>query len=283
MRAASHEMFLALVQNPKLQRSVIHPVAPDGARPKGKLPGYKHCTPNGAPLMTNFSNPRGPAMKKLLLISILTATALFALSGCHHLGKGVQGSGVRKTEKRDLGAFRSIETNGAFEIQVTCQQPASFEIEGDDNLLPLVKTEVRNGVLRIYNDDPFSATRPISVRMALPDLEAISSTGASDIHVTNVKNDQMTISWQGAGRIEAAGETKFVSISSTGAGKLDTAKLRAERAKVSVTGAAQVDVYASQQLDVNVSGVGQVTYHGNPGVVNKSVTGLGSVNKKGLN
>ena len=148
-------------------------------------------------------------MKKLLSI-VLTAVALFALSSCHHFGKGVRGSGVRKTEKRDLAAFKSIETNGAFEIQVTSQQPASFEIEGDDNLLPLVKTEVRNGVLRIYNDESFSATKAITVRLAVPDLEAISSTGASDIQLTNVKNDQLTISWQGAGRIHAAGETKFV-------------------------------------------------------------------------
>ena len=220
-------------------------------------------------------------MKKLLLISILTAVALFAFSGCRHFGKGVQGSGVRKTEKRDVGAFKSIETSGAFEIQVTCQQPASLEVEGDDNLLPLVKTEVRNGVLRVYNDGSYTATKAITVRMSLPDLEAVSSTGAADIHVNDVKNSQLTISWQGAGRIEAAGETKFIDISSTGAGKLDTSRLRAERAKVSVTGAAQVEVYASQQLDVTVSGVGQVTYHGNPGVVNKSVTGLGSVNKKG--
>ncbi|MGZ5481650.1 MAG: head GIN domain-containing protein [Pyrinomonadaceae bacterium] len=219
-------------------------------------------------------------MKRLLLISILTATALFAFSGCRHLGKGVQGSGVRKTEKRDLPAFKSIETSGAFAIRVTCQQAASFEIEGDDNLLPLVKTEVRNGVLHIFNDGSYTATQAIIVRMALPDLEAISSTGAADIQVTNVKNDQLTISWQGAGRIEATGETKFISISSTGAGKIDTSRLTAERAKVSVTGAAQVDVHASQQLDVTVSGVGQVTYYGNPGVVNKSVTGLGSVTKK---
>ncbi len=234
--------------------------------------------------MTNrFSNPRGPAVKKLLLISILTAAALFNFSSCGNLGKGVQGSGVRKTEKRDLPAFKSIETNGAFAIRVTCQQAASFEIEGDDNLLPLVKTEVRNGVLRIYNDSSYTATQAITVRMTLPDLEAISSNGAADIQVANVKNDQLTISWQGAGRIEAAGETKFVQISSTGAGKIDTGKLTAERAKVSVTGAAQVDVYASQQLDVTVSGVGQVTYGGNPPVVNKSLTGLGSVTKKGSN
>ena len=194
-------------------------------------------------------------MRKQWLVSILTVVVLFTFSACRHFGKGVQGSGVRKTEKRDLPVFKSIETNGAFEIRVTCQQIAGFEIEGDDNLLALVKTEVRNGVLRIYNDGSFTATQAIAVRITLSDLEAISSTGASDIEVANVKNDQLSISWQGAGRIEAAGATKFVSISSTGAGKIDTGKLRAERAKVSVTRAAHVDLYANQQLDVTVSGV----------------------------
>ena len=219
-------------------------------------------------------------MRKRFLASILTVAALFTFSSCRHLGKGVQGSGVRKTEKRDLAAFKEIETTGAFEIHVTCQQPVSFEIEGDDNILPLINTEVRGSVLKIYNTRSYNTSKAITVRISVPDLEKVSSTGAADIQVANVKNDQLTISWQGAGRIEAAGDTKFVQISSTGAGKIDTGKLRAERAKVSVTGAAQVDVYASQQLDVTVSGVGQVTYAGNPPVVNKSVTGLGSVSKK---
>jgi hypothetical protein len=227
-----------------------------------------------------MTKERRHAMKKLLLPSILITAALFTFSACRHFGKGVQGSGVRKTEKRDLSAFKSIETTGAYEVQVTCQQAASFEIEGDDNLLPLIKTEVRNGVLHIYNESSYTTTRAIVVRITVPDLDTISSTGAADIHIANVKNDQLSISSTGAGKIEAAGETKFVHISSTGAGKIDTGRLHAERAKVTVTGAAKVDVYASQQLDATVSGVGQVTYAGNPGVVNKSVSGIGSVNKK---
>jgi hypothetical protein len=48
---------------------------------------------------------------------------------------------VRKTEKRELAAFTAIETSGAFEVTVTCQKTASFEIEADDNILPLVESE----------------------------------------------------------------------------------------------------------------------------------------------
>ena len=218
-------------------------------------------------------------MKRLILVGILAATLIVGFASCRHL-KGVQGSGVRKTETRSLAAFRTIETTGAFEIHVTCQQPASFEIEGDDNILPLITTEVRGDVLKIYNHQSYNTSQAIAVRISLPDLDKVSSTGAANIQIGNVKNEQLAISSTGAGNIQAAGETKNANVSSTGAGKIDTSKLRAERAKVTVTGAAHVDVYASQQLDATVSGVGQVTYHGNPGVVNKNVTGLGGVNKK---
>src|SRR5438552_996004 len=62
---------------------------------------------------------------------------------------------------------------------------------------------------------------------------------------------------------------------------IDTSKLRADNAKVEVSGAASVDVYAAEQLDVNVSGAGRVSYSGNPKTVNKHVSGIGSVNPSG--
>lgn len=219
-------------------------------------------------------------MKKLLLISMLTATALFSFSACGHLGKGIQGSGVRKTEKRDLGSFTSIQASGAYEMKVTCQQPASFEIEGDDNILPLIKTEVRDGVLHIHNEKSYNPTTVIMIRIGLADLNRFATDGAGDVSITNVKNEKLSVNSTGAARIKAEGQTKLIEINVPGAAKIDASNLRADRATVTVNGAAQVDVHASQQLDVTVSGVGQVTYYGNPGVVNKSVTGLGSVTKK---
>lgn len=220
-------------------------------------------------------------MKKLLLISILTATALASFSACRHIGKGVQGSGVRKTEKRDLGSFTSIQASGAYEMKVSCQQPGSFEIEGDDNILPLIKTEVRDGVLHIHNDKSYNPTTVIMIRLGLADLNRFATDGAGDVSITNVKNEKLSVNSTGATRIKAEGQTKLIEISVSGAAKIDAGNLRAERATVTVNGAAQVDVYASQQLDATVAGVGQVNYDGNPGVVNKNVTGLGSVNKKG--
>ena len=86
--------------------------------------------------------------KTLLLMSLLLLTSLAA--GCHNgILNRVSGSGNRQKQKRNVASFNSISYNGAFDVDIVCQQPVSLEIEGDDNILPLVGTEVSNNVLHI--------------------------------------------------------------------------------------------------------------------------------------
>ena len=217
-------------------------------------------------------------MKRKVWIVLLVAIAV-AFSACK-FGRGIAGSGNRKTEKRELKSFNAIDTSGAYEINVSCQKPASFEIEADDNILPLIKTEVRDGTLFVSNDQEFHSSKSTILRITLPEVNSVSSHGAGDIKINDSNSNDLKIKSTGAANMEATGKAKSVTISSTGAGNIDTSKLTAEKAKVDATGAANVDVYASDQLDVSVSGVGSVTYSGNPKTVNKSVSGIGSVNPK---
>lgn len=217
-------------------------------------------------------------MKKILVAATLGLSLLSLVTGCH---VGVRGSGVRKTEKRELAAFTAIDTTGAVEIEVSCQKPASFEIEGDDNILPLIETNVRNGVLHISSAKPYRSGR-ILMRITIPDLESIKSTGAGKFTVSDLKNDRFEIDSTGATTVIASGVAKSVKIGSTGAGKIDTHNLRAADAEVNVSGAAGVEVYATDKLDVTVSGAARVTYSGSPRV-SKRVSGAGQVTKKGGN
>ena len=217
-------------------------------------------------------------MKKATLLLILAALVA-AFSACH-IGRGVKGSGNLKTEKRNLPAFKGIETTGAYEVEVMCQKPASFEIEADDNILPLIRTDVRDGVLYVTSEKSYNPSRAVRLRMSLPELTAVSSQGAGEVTIQDAQSDDLKIESMGAASIKAAGKVKSATISSSGAGDIDANRLQAEKARVTVNGAASVSVYATEQLDVSVSGVGSVTYGGDPKTVNKSVSGIGSVNRK---
>jgi hypothetical protein len=216
-------------------------------------------------------------MKKLLLILVLCSLA----TGCHFAGKmhGVTGSGVRKVEKRDVGTFTSISTDGALEVEVVCQQPQAVEIEGDDNLLSMVTTEVSRGVLRINSAGSYSTRIPMKIKISAPNIESITANGAGTIEVSRLKNDKFDINSNGAPTIRVSGETKELQIDANGAGAVDAHKLRSSKAEVESKGVATVEVFASDELNVTVSGPSQVVYDGDP-AVNQTVNGPGSVKKR---
>jgi hypothetical protein len=216
--------------------------------------------------------------RKFSLVLTVVALTLIAL-GCHFRGHEIAGSGNRQTQRRDIQAFTSIATEGAFNIEVTCQKAPSLEIEGDDNILPLISTEVSNSVLRIKSSRGYNVDTPIQLRLTVENLEGLSVSGAGKIAISALKNDKFEIDANGAPTITAAGQTNIVDIETNGAGRIDTHKLRAGRAVVDSKGVSKVEVYASDQLDVTVAGPSQVVYEGDP-QVKKTVHGPGSVEKK---
>lgn len=222
-------------------------------------------------------------MRKLkITIILMLAVMLTGCSSLRNFGDKVVGSGVIKNEKRNIGAFTSIEASGAFDVEVVCQKEPGLELEGDDNLLPLVKTEVRGGTLYINPEKDFSVRKAIRVKITVPNLESISSSGASSFRVTEVKNEKLKIDTSGASSLNLAGETKSLDLHMSGASKVESDDLRAERVKISLSGAGKASVYASEELNAEVSGAGSVSYAGDPKTVNKHVSGVGSVSKKSI-
>jgi hypothetical protein len=216
-------------------------------------------------------------MKKLLSLSVLT---LLFSAACHHgIGSDVKGSGNRQTQKREVAPFTSISTDGAFTVEVVCQKDVSLEMEGDDNVLPLITSEVSGGVLKIGNTKSYSVNQPIVVKISVPNLDGISVNGAGKFDISQINNEKFEIDANGAPAINASGSTKLVNIDTNGAAKIDTHNLRAARAVVESKGVSKVDLGVSDQLDVTVSGPSQVTYRGDP-VVNKTINGPGKISKR---
>lgn len=215
-------------------------------------------------------------MRKLSLILMLTVLA----AGCHlDMASDIKGSGKRETEKRQIGSFTSITTEGAFNIEVACQKDLSLEVEGDDNVLDYVSTEVSNNVLRLRNTKSYSVNEPVKIKISVPNLEGLSVSGAGKIDIRGMNNEKFEIDSNGAPAINVSGTTKLIDINTNGAGKIDTHNLRASRGVVESNGVSRVDLHVADQLDVTVSGPSSVFYQGDP-VVNKTVNGPGKVEKR---
>ena len=216
-------------------------------------------------------------MRKLACLFVLLP---LLVAGCHHgLRTELRGSGKRELQKREIGPFTSISTEGAFTIEVTCQKDRSLEVEGDDNVLEFVTAEVSGNVLRLKNTKRFETNEPVKFRISVPNLEGFSLNGAGRIDIKGMKNERFEIDANGAPTIYVSGTTNVIDIGVNGAGKIDTTKLRAARGVVDTNGASRVDLDVTDQLDATVSGPSTITYRGDP-VVNKTVHGPGKVERR---
>jgi len=215
-------------------------------------------------------------MKTLTLCLMLIA---LTAAGCHHRIGGVKGSGKRVVQKREVPTFTSISTEGAFDIEVVVQKTQSIEIEGDDNIVPLVSTNVSGDKLTIKGDSSFSVGEPVRIRISVSELVAVDASGAGKFEVSGLKNDKFEIGCNGAATVKVSGSTKTLDIDVNGAAKIDAQGLHAASVMVDSKGVSKVDVDASDKLDVTISGPSVVTYKGDP-TVNKTINGPGKVEKR---
>ena len=217
--------------------------------------------------------------KRKSLVALLVLIFVTLGAGCHRITHQIKGSGVRKTEKRVVAPFKAISVEGAYNIEVVAQKDQSLEVEADDNILPSIRTEVSAGVLKINTRGSFSLSNEVNIKITVPNLEKVSASGAGMINVTGVKNDRFDIDVNGAPALRVAGETKEVNLETNGAGMIDARKLRASRVTVNSNGVSNVEVHASDQLNVTISGPSHVLYAGDP-EVNQTINGPGSLEKK---
>ena len=214
-------------------------------------------------------------MKRLIIVLLL----ILPFASACMLHQDVIGSGQRQKQKREIGSFTSISAEGAYEIEIVSQQALGLEIEADDNILPLITTDISGGVLRIKSTRGYMMKQPIVVKITTPNIEAISAFGAGKVEVSRLKNDKFAIDSNGAPTIKVSGETSTIEIKANGAGKIDAHKLRASRGKVESNGVAKIEVNASDELNITVSGPSSVVYSGDP-KVNKTVNGPGTVERR---
>lgn len=251
-------------------------------------------------------------MKNRLMQSFLSATfaGLLALSlpatsadfSIGWGGKTIKGSGVMKTESRNVSGFTGVALSVPAKVEVVQGASEGISLEGDDNILPLIETVVENGALKIrFTEKNMSVnSKALKATVNVKSLDGLSVAGSGDIHAANVKTsnlkssiagsgdihvanldaDTLKISISGSGNFSAAGKAKSVETNVAGSGDVKLGKLETASARASIQGSGDVTVWAKESLTVSIAGSGDVKYYGDAQVT-KSVAGSGSVKRLG--
>jgi hypothetical protein len=215
----------------------------------------------------------------LLAAAVAAAVTLFVVRDGDDggSGSGVQGSGVTASETRSVPAFDAVDLAGSNVVAVRVGDPRSVVVRGDDNLLALVTTEVRDGVLVLGTSGSFSTEQPMSVEVSVPSLDAVALSGSGVVTVEGVAAEELVARLPGSGVLTVRGTAQRLDAAHAGSGRLLLGELVAQDAKALVSGSGELEVHATRVLDATVSGSGTIAYRGDPATVTQQVTGSGAI------
>jgi hypothetical protein len=199
---------------------------------------------------------------------------LTTLVGC---SVGIKGSGVSKTESREVGDFKSISSTAVGDVFVTIGETQSVEVTIDDNLTSLLVTEVVDGMLKIKTTGAFSSSIGLKVNITTPTLESVNSSGVGHIKIEGLDSEQFAIDLSGVGGVAAKGKVQNLNVTVSGVGSAALSELQAENVSVTVSGVGGAEVYAANSVNATTSGVGSIKVSGNPKEKKESKTGIGSI------
>jgi hypothetical protein len=243
-------------------------------------------------------------MKRFVILIMLGLVLI--LSACNGFAFGanfVRGSGVIATDNRTVSGFSGIVLNGSGDATITQGDTESLKIEADDNILPLITSEVIGGklVLGFKNNTSISTVLPIRFTITVKDLtslelngsgnatvgnltttsHAVTLRGSGDVNLGLLQASRLTVDGNGSGNIKVnGGKVDSQAIRIFGSGSVNSPNLESQTASVSILGSGGVEVWAKTSLDVNIAGSGNVSYFGSPTVTQK-IAGSGNVNSRG--
>lgn len=191
-------------------------------------------------------------------------------------------------EVRTVEKFDGIELSGAVSLYLSQGNTTAVAVSaGEEKYNNKIKTEVRNGVLRISVEggvwNGFNWTnRKLRAYVTVTDINRLGISGASYVSISGtLKSGELKMNISGASEVKGlidinkldmdisgasisrlSGTVKEGAIDASGACKVNSYDLVFDKCKVSASGAANIRVTINGELNADASGGSNIYYKG---------------------
>jgi hypothetical protein len=229
---------------------------------------------------------------------LLSAACLLALPGCAIIVSGnddVQvksvfssdatvGDGRLAHERRSAGSVSAIDVSGPLEVNVRVGPAPSLELDADSNLLPLIRTEVTGGTLRMWVEGNVRSNNSLRVTYTVPTLTQARASGSGRLTISELNGAPLDFSKSGSGSVQLSGRVSRLDVQQSGSGQVNASALRTGDATVTLNGPGRLSLGQVQgnALTANVHGSGSLQAGGSVAALNAHVHGSGGANLTAL-
>ena len=195
-------------------------------------------------------------MRRLWLRTGLGAT-LALLCACDHdhttitsSTATIVGSGVIASQPRTVSGFTSVTVTGPLRLVLQQTGTESLVVTTDDNVLPVVQSEVRGGrlFLGFAPDTSLTRTREIVCRVTVRELRDVEASGAARLEMSDIDTAELVVRLSGAVSASAGGLATQLALEVSGASRWTAGELHSRVVTANVSGASYGFVRVSESL-----------------------------------
>ena len=235
-------------------------------------------------------------MTTLARLAIAVLLSLFA-SSCMmdvNFGNGKTGNGQVVEETRNIPEeFTEVLASEGIDVFVTQDSEFKIRVEGDENIIDLIGTDVRDGKLKIHAIENIGrATK--NVYVSLPNITALKSSSGADLIVQNVVEaesieldassgsdltvelsaTEVTADASSGADIKVSGRADMLYADASSGSDIKARDLLVKRCNADASSGADISVNVTESLVADASSGADISYTGEASVeTKKSVSG----------
>lgn len=210
----------------------------------------------------------------------------------------VSGEGEIIEDERNLDAFKTVVLNVPVDLFIVQNSNSpQLMVKAEKNIIDLFNIGVVGDELKIDFEGCFDSDVSPEIYLVANKIEAITINGSGDVISKsplygarldlNVRGSGdmrlesthqfVRVSVKGSGDIHLSGKTERFEADVKGSGDIKGANMQAKSASISIKGSGDCFIHASDFLEVDIKGSGDLVYSGNPGTKEINIVGSGTV------
>jgi hypothetical protein len=224
--------------------------------------------------------------------SAMFAAMLFTTLAAGHAHADSKADSTFTTERRTVAPFSSIHLGIPYQVIITADTGNTIELSGPRDKLADIETTVSGDTLTVrrpsrngwsFNFSAGKDAKPLTVRISAANLKLLRNGGSGDVELQQFHGQALTLVSSGSGDVQASGDARALTVTSSGSGDLDLSRLKAGSLDIIASGSGDVSASGvTNDLNVAVSGSGDIDITDiRAGQVNASVRGSGDITLDG--
>jgi hypothetical protein len=240
-------------------------------------------------------------MKKLVLFLSVFSLGLIAL------GQNVKVIPDKNAESRNVKGFHAIKVSGGIDLYLTQGNDEVVAVSASDlDLRDRIRTEVENGVLKIYMENKGMNwgwhDAKLKAYVSFRNLDQLVASGGSDIYPqsqlkvekldlrlsggsdlkgADVAIQELNIDQSGGSDVNISGQVQQLRVDASGGSDLHGFDLNTQICHISASGGSDARITVNQELNVEASGGSDIYYKGSAVIKDMKTSGSSSISKKG--